>query len=125
MRALHTSKAPEAIGPYSQAAAAGGFLFSAGQIGLIPETGEFAGPDVESQTRQVLENLGAILEEAGLCFSDVAKTTIYLKNMDEFSLVNAIYAQQFTEPYPARSTVAVAGLPKGARVEIDIVARVR
>jgi 2-iminobutanoate/2-iminopropanoate deaminase len=125
MRTLHTSKAPAAIGPYSQAVEAGGFLFSAGQIGLIPETGEFAGPDVETQARQVFENMGAILEEAGVSFSDVVKTTVYLENMAEFPLVNTIYAEHFTEPYPARSTVAVLGLPKGARVEIDIVARVR
>jgi 2-iminobutanoate/2-iminopropanoate deaminase len=125
MRTLHTSGAPAAIGPYSQAVEAGGFLFSAGQIGLIPETGEFAGSDVETQARQVLANLGAILEEAGVSFSDVVKTTVYLENMAEFPLVNAIYAEHFTEPYPARSTLAVVGLPKGARVEIDIVARVR
>jgi len=124
MRTLHTSKAPAAIGPYSQAVEAGGFLFSAGQIGLIPETGEFAGPDIETQASQVFENLGAILEEAGVSFSDVVKTTVYLQNMAEFPTVNAIYAKHFTEPFPARSTVAVAGLPKGARVEIDIVARV-
>jgi 2-iminobutanoate/2-iminopropanoate deaminase len=124
MRTLHTSKAPAAIGPYSQAVEAGGFLFSAGQIGLIPETGEFAGPDIETQASQVFENLGAILEEAGVSFADVVKTTVYLENMAEFPTVNAIYAKHFTEPFPARSTVAVAGLPKGARVEIDIVARV-
>jgi 2-iminobutanoate/2-iminopropanoate deaminase len=124
MRTLHTSKAPAAIGPYSQAVEAGGFLFSAGQIGLIPETGEFAGPDIETEASQVFENLGAILEEAGVSFADVVKTTVYLENMAEFPTVNAIYAKYFTEPYPARSTVAVAGLPKGARVEIDIVARV-
>jgi 2-iminobutanoate/2-iminopropanoate deaminase len=124
MRTLHTSKAPAAIGPYSQAVEAGGFLFSAGQIGLIPETGEFAGPDIETEASQVFENLGAILEEAGVSFADVVKTTVYLENMAEFPTVNAIYAEHFTEPYPARSTVAVAGLPKGARVEIDIVARV-
>ena len=98
-------------------------MFSAGQIGLIPETGEFAGEDVETQAVQVLQNLAAILEEAGLSFSDVVKTTMYLANMDDFSLVNAIYASYFTQPYPARSTVAAAGLPKGARIEIDVVAR--
>ena len=122
MRVFHTDRAPAAIGPYAQAVEAGGFLFSAGQIGLIPETGEFAGEDVETQAVQVLQNLAAILEEAGLSFSDVVKTTMYLANMDEFPLVNVIYAKYFTQPYPARSTVAAAGLPKGARVEIDIVA---
>ena len=123
MRVFHTDRAPAAIGPYAQAVEAGGFLFSAGQIGLIPETGEFAGEDVVTQAVQVLQNLAAILEEAGLSFSDVVKTTMYLANMDEFPLVNAIYAKYFTQPYPARSTVAAAGLPKGARIEIDVVAR--
>lgn len=123
MRVFHTDRAPAAIGPYAQAVEAGGFLFSAGQIGLIPETGNFAGEDVEAQAGQVLQNLAAILEEAGLSFSNVVKTTMYLANMDDFPLVNAIYAKYFTQPYPARSTVAAAGLPKGARVEIDLVAR--
>ena len=123
MRVLHTDNAPEAIGPYSQAVEAGGFLFSAGQIGLIPGTGEFAGEDVETQTAQVFKNLGAILRDAGLSFSDVVKTTVYLADMGEFALVNTIYANHFSPPFPARSTVAAAGLPKGARVEIDVVAR--
>ena len=122
MRVLHTDRAPAAIGPYSQAVEAGGFLFSAGQIGLIPGTPDFAGEDVEAQATQVFQNLAAILEEAGLKFGDVVKTTVYLADMDEFPLVNAIYEQYFTKPYPARSTVAAAGLPKGARVEIDVVA---
>ena len=122
MRALHTDRAPAAIGPYSQAVEAGGFLFSAGQIGLIPGTPDFAGEDVETQATQVFQNLAAILDEAGLTFGDVAKATVYLVDMDEFPLVNAIYESYFDEPYPARSTVAAAGLPKGARVEIDVVA---
>jgi 2-iminobutanoate/2-iminopropanoate deaminase len=123
MRALHTEKAPAAIGPYSQAVEAAGFLFSAGQIGLVPGTPDFAGEDVESQAVQVFRNLAAILEEAGLGFADVVKTTVYLADMDEFPLVNAIYEKYFTKPYPARSTVAAAGLPKAARVEIDVIAR--
>ena len=122
MRVFHTENAPAAIGPYSQAVESGGFVYSAGQIGLVPGTGEFVGEDVESQATQVFQNLGAILEEAGLSFGDVVKTTVYLVDMDEFPLVNVIYAKYFTQPYPARSTVAAAGLPKGARVEIDIVA---
>ncbi len=120
---MHTDHAPAAIGPYSQAVEAGGFLFSAGQIGLVPDTGEFAGEDVETQATQVFENLGAILREADLSFSDVVKTTVYLADMGEFTIVNAIYANHFSPPFPARSTVATAGLPKGARVEIDVVAR--
>lgn len=123
MKVLHTERAPAAIGPYSQAAEAGGFLYSAGQIGLIPGTPDFAGDDVEAQAEQVFRNLAAILEEAGLSFTDVVKTTVYLADMDEFTRVNAIYERYFTSPYPARSTVAVAGLPKGARVEIDVIAR--
>jgi reactive intermediate/imine deaminase len=122
MRALHTDRAPAAIGPYSQAVEAGGFLFSAGQIGLVPGTPDFAGEDVETQVTQVFQNLAAILDEAGLTFRDVVKATVYLADMREFPLVNAIYEKYFTEPYPARATVAAAGLPKGARVEIDVVA---
>ncbi len=123
MRALHTDRAPAAIGPYSQAVEAGGFLFTAGQIGLIPGSPDFVGEDVESQAVRVFQNLGAILEEAGLSFADVVKSTVYLDNMDDFPAVNAIYENYFTPPYPARSTVAAAGLPKGALVEIDVVAR--
>lgn len=122
MRVLHTDRAPAAIGPYSQAAEAGGFVYSAGQIGLVPGTPDFAGNDVEAQAEQVFRNLAAILEEAELSFADVVKTTVYLVDMGEFELVNAIYERYFTSPYPARSTVAVAGLPKGARVEIDVIA---
>lgn len=122
MRVLHTDRAPAAIGPYSQAAEAGGFVYSAGQIGLVPGTPDFAGDDVEAQAEQVFRNLAAILEGADLSFADVVKTTVYLADMDEFGVVNAIYEKYFTSPYPARSTVAVSGLPKGARVEIDVIA---
>jgi len=125
MHTVHTDRAPAAIGPYSQAVVAGSYLFSAGQIALVPETGELATSDVQGQARQVFLNLQAVLEEAGLGFADVVKTTVYLVDMDEFPLVNAVYAEHFTEPYPARSTVAAAGLPKGARVEIDVVAQLR
>jgi 2-iminobutanoate/2-iminopropanoate deaminase len=103
---------------------AGGFLFSAGQIGLVPGTGEFAGAGVESQAVQVFLNLAAILEAAKLGFGDVVKTTVYLATMDDFPVVNAIYEKHFSRPFPARSTVAAAALPKGALVEIDVVARV-
>ena len=124
IQAIQTAAAPAAIGPYSQAIAAAGFLFSAGQIGLVPETGEMAGPDIESQARQLFANLEAVLAEAGLGFRDVVKTTVYLADMAEFGVVNAIYGEHFGEPYPARSTVAAAGLPKGARVEVDVIARI-
>lgn len=124
IQAIQTGAAPAAIGPYSQAIAAAGFLFSAGQIGLTPGTGEMVGPDVESQARQVFANLEAVLAQAGLGFRDVVKTTVYLADMAEFAAVNAIYGEHFAEPYPARSTVAAAGLPKGARVEVDVIARI-
>lgn len=122
-REISTSRAPEAIGPYSQAMESGGWLYTAGQIGLNPGTGEFAGADVESQTRQVFANLRAVLEASGMDLGDVVKTTIYLADMEDFAVVNEIYAEQFSAPYPARSTVEVSELPKGARVEIDLVAR--
>jgi len=124
MRSVSTSSAPAAIGPYSQGSVAGGFLYSAGQIGLDPATGEFVGDGVVEQADQVFRNLGAVLGSAGLSFTDVVKTTVFLADMAEFTAVNEVYARYFTEPYPARSTVAAAGLPKGARVEIDVIARV-
>jgi 2-iminobutanoate/2-iminopropanoate deaminase len=123
VEALHTDGAPAAIGPYSQAVRSGGFLFTAGQIGLDPATGELVGTDVESQARRVFRNLAAVLAAAGAGFGDVVKTTVYLADMTDFAAVNAIYAEHFVTPYPARSTVEAGGLPKGARVEIDVVAR--
>lgn len=122
MKTISTDSAPAAIGPYNQATVAGGFLFSAGQIGLDPATGEFVGAGVVEQAEQVFRNLEAVLGAAGLSFGDVVKTTVFLTDMGEFAAVNEVYARHFGEPYPARSTVAAAGLPKGARVEIDVVA---
>jgi len=120
---IHTTAAPDAIGPYSQAVAAGPYLFSSGQIGLDPLSGRLAPGGVESETRQVMANLAAVLAAGGLTFSDVVKTTIYLADMNEFAAVNAIYAESFEDgKTPARSTVGVAALPRGARVEIDVVA---
>ena len=121
--AVQTDGAPAAIGPYSQAVSADGWVYSAGQIGLVPGRGELVGPSVEEQAEQVFRNLEAVLGAAGASFADVVKTTVYLADMAEFAAVNEIYARHFTEPYPARSTVAAAALPKGARVEIDVVAR--
>lgn len=120
---VHTDQAPGAVGPYSQGYWAGELFFSAGQVGLDPETGEMVGADVESQAERVMANLYAVLEEAGLSFAAVVKTTIFLADMADFAAVNEIYARRFDPPYPARSTVAVLMLPKGARVEIDVVAR--
>jgi 2-iminobutanoate/2-iminopropanoate deaminase len=100
----------------------GDWIFTAGQLGLIPGTKEFAGPDVESQTRQALENIRAILEAAGSCLCHVVKTTVFLQNLGEFGRMNGVYAEFFSEDPPARSTIQVAALPMGARVEIEAVA---
>lgn len=123
--AVRTEDAPDAIGPYSQAVIAGDLVFTAGQIGLDPATGEFAGEDVAAQARQVMENLAAVLEAAGLELDDLVKTTIFLTDMGDFETVNRIYGAHLSEPYPARSTVEAAGLPRDARVEIEAVARRR
>lgn len=119
---VSTSKAPGAIGPYSQAIDTGDFVFLAGQIGIDPEKGELVS-GIETQARQVMENIKAVLQEAGLGFENVVKTTIYLANMEDFGKVNEIYGSYFEKPYPARSTVAVKSLPKGALVEIEVIAK--
>ena len=120
---VSTTHAPAAIGPYSQAIRADGYLFCSGQLGLDPSTGEFVAGDVAAQAEQSLRNLGAVLEAAGLTFSDVVKTTIFLADIADFVTVNAVYGRFVTDPPPARSTVAVAALPKGGRVEIEAIAR--
>jgi 2-iminobutanoate/2-iminopropanoate deaminase len=120
--AIETPKAPAAIGPYSQAVKQGEWVFCSGQIPLDPETGAMVQGGVEAQTRQVLDNLGAVLTAAGANFDSVVKTTIYLVDLDDFQTVNAIYAERFSQAPPARATVQVAALPKGARVEIDATA---
>ncbi len=119
---IQTEKAPKAIGPYSQAVKVGSLIFTAGQIGLDPQSGELIASDIESQTRQALMNLKQILEAAGASLSDVIKTTVFLQDMTEFPRMNSVYAEFFPQNPPARSTVAVAALPKGARVEIEAVA---
>jgi len=116
-----TEKAPAAIGPYSQANIAGKFCFTSGQIGLVPETGELR-EGIEAQTEQVLMNLKAVLEEAGSDMDHIVKTTCFLNDMADFAVVNEIYAKYFNKPYPSRSAVQVAGLPKGALIEIEAVA---
>lgn len=120
-KALHTDNAPRAIGPYSQAKETGDFVYLSGQLGLDAKTGEL-GTDIEAQTRLSLENIGAILKSAGLTYSDVIKTTIYITDMASFSKVNEIYATYFTGDFPARSCVAVSALPKGGLVEIEAIA---
>ena len=117
-----TPNAPRAIGPYSQAVRANGFLFTAGQVGFDPTTGELVDGGITEQTERVLQNIRAILEAAGLDMASVVKTTVYLVDMAEFTAMNAVYADAFGEHRPARSTVAVAALPRGARVEIDATA---
>jgi 2-iminobutanoate/2-iminopropanoate deaminase len=122
---IATDRAPKAIGPYSQAVSAGGFLFASGQIPLDPATGELVGGGVEASTERIFRNLEAVLKAAGLAFSDVVKTTVYLTRADDFAVMNGVYARHFGEHRPARSTVMVASLPKGAPVEIDLVAKLR
>ena len=124
MRFVATESAPQAIGPYSQGTIAGGFLYTAGQIALDPGTMVLEGGGVAEQTERVFANLRAILAEANTDLSRVVKTTVYLVDKADFPVMNEVYAQAFGAHRPARSTVAVAGLPKGARVEIDLVAEV-
>ncbi len=122
---IKTDKAPQAIGPYSQGVKAGGLLFLSGQIPLDPATGGMVGGEIEVQTERVLDNIAALLEAAGLDFSDVVKSTIYLTDLGNFAMVNEIYAKRFSTDPPARSTVEVKGLPRGAGVEIEVVATAR
>ncbi|MCQ2766829.1 RidA family protein [Helicobacter pylori] len=119
---IHSTLAPKAIGPYSQAIATNDLVFVSGQLGIDASTGEFKGTDIHSQTTQSMENIKAILKEAGLGMDSVVKTTILLKNLDDFSVVNGIYGSYFKEPYPARATFQVAKLPKDALVEIEAIA---
>ena len=124
MQRISTKKAPAAIGPYSQAIQVGNLVYTSGQIPIDPATGAFAEGGIKEQTRQSLTNVKAILEEAGLSMSNVVKTTVFMADMGDFAEMNAVYAEFFTEPYPARSAVAVKTLPKGALVEIEVVAEV-
>ena len=119
---IHTDKAPAAIGPYSQAVKTGNLLFVSGQIPIDPATGVFAGSDIISQTRQSLTNVKAILEAAGYALSDVVKATVLLADMADFAAMNAVYAEFFTENCPARAAFAVKDLPRGALVEIEVIA---
>ena len=123
-KVISTTKAPAAIGPYSQAIRVGNLVYTSGQIPIDPATGVFAEGGIKEQTRQSLLNLKAILEEEGLTMSDVVKTTVFMADMNDFAAMNAVYAEFFAEPYPARSAVAVKTLPKGALVEIEAVAGV-
>ena len=119
---ISTTKAPSAIGPYSQAMQVGNLIYTSGQIPINPATGSFVEGGIKEQTRQSLLNVKAILEEAGLTMCNVVKTTVFMADMNDFADMNAVYAEFFAEPYPARSAVAVKTLPKGALVEIEVVA---
>jgi len=121
---VSTEKAPKAIGPYSQAIKVGGMVYTSGQIAIDPKINQFLDKGIEEQTRLVLDNLKAVLVASGSSLDDVVKTTIYLTNIDDFSKVNEIYATYFSSNKPARSTVCVAKLPKGAKIEIDAIAEI-
>ena len=122
LETISTSGAPQAIGPYSQAILANGFLFTAGQVALDPATGELVAGGIAEQTTRAMENLRAVLAEAGSSFSQVVKTTVFLVDMADFAAMNEVYGRAFGTHRPARSTVAVAALPRGARVEIEVIA---
>jgi len=121
-QAISTKKAPAAVGPYSQAIKAGGFLFVSGQIPINPETGELVTGDIKAQTDQVLKNVKAILEEAGLTMDDVVKATVFISDMDQFAAVNEVYAKYFGDVPPARACVEVARIPKDVGVEVEVIA---
>jgi 2-iminobutanoate/2-iminopropanoate deaminase len=125
IKAVVSEGAPKAVGPYSQAVIEGGFLFASGQIPLDPKTGNLVTGGIEVSANRVLDNLQAVLAAAGLTFNDVVKATVYLTRIEDFPAVNTVYAQRFGESRPARSTVAVAALPKAAPIEIDLIARTR
>lgn len=123
MKAVSTNKAPAAIGPYSQAQIVGDLVYTSGQIPIIPETGALA-EGLEAQAHQVFKNLGELLKAAGSDLSKTVKTTVFIKNMEDFGAINAIYAQYFTEPFPARSCVEVARLPKDVLLECEVIAEI-
>jgi 2-iminobutanoate/2-iminopropanoate deaminase len=125
MKTVHTDKAPAAIGPYSQGIIANGFLYTAGQIAIDPATGQVVQGDVRAQTERVMQNLNAVLTEAGATWNDVVKTTVYILDMSDFPIVNEVYGKALADARPARSTVQVSGLPRGVLVEIDAVVAVR
>lgn len=122
MKQISTQNAPAAIGPYSQAIEVNGFVYASGQLPIDPATGSFPEGGVKEQTRQSILNVKAILEEVGLALSNVVKTTVYLADMDDFAAMNEVYSQFFAQPFPARSAIAVKALPKGALVEVEVVA---
>ncbi len=122
---IYTPKAPKPVGPYSQAVLANGFLFLAGQIPLDPTTGELVSGSVKDQVKRIIENIKAVVEEAGGKLSDIVKATVFLKNLDHFADMNEVYSQYFNEIKPARTTIEISRLPKGADVEIEVVAALK
>jgi 2-iminobutanoate/2-iminopropanoate deaminase len=122
MKAIAVSSAPQAIGPYSQGAVSGGFVFVSGQIAIDPATGEFSGGDIEPQTRRALANVEEVLKGAGLDRTNVVKVTVFLADIADYARMNEVYAGFFAAPHPARSAVEVAALPKNARIELDVIA---
>ena len=121
-KVIASTEAPAAVGPYSQAIALGNFLFAAGQIPLDPSTGELVGTDVTTQTDRVCQNIRAVLKANDMTFTNVVKTTVFLTDLANFAAMNAVYSKYFAEPFPARSTIQVAGLPRGSQVEIEVIA---
>lgn len=122
METIATDRAPKAVGPYSQAQKAGNLLFCSGQIGLDPETAQLVGEDIEPQTKQVFKNIAAVLGEADLSMNNVSKTTVFLKNIGDFPVVNGLYAEAFGDHKPARAAVAVESLPLGAKIMVECIA---
>jgi len=118
---IHTGRAPKAIGPYSQAVSAGGAVYLSGQVGLDPATGELVGGGLEAEARRVFDNLRAVAEAAGASLAAAVRVTIYLRDLSQFALANSIMAEYFSEPYPARVTIGVAALPRGAAIEVDCI----
>ena len=125
MKFIATDGAPKAIGPYSQAVVVDGFLYASGQIPLDPKTGELVGGGIEQSAERIFDNLEAVLRSAGLSFADCVKVTVFLTRSEDFAAMNAVYARRFGEHRPARSTVIVAALPKGAPLELDLIARTK
>jgi 2-iminobutanoate/2-iminopropanoate deaminase len=125
METIYSPQAPKPIGPYSQAVKQGGFVFLSGQIPLDPATGKLVEGDIKVQTRRVLDNVREVLRAAGVELKQVVKTTVFMLDLKEFAEMNAVYSEYFSNPFPSRSTVQVAGLPAGARVEIEVVAGIK
>ncbi|HIZ76922.1 MAG TPA: RidA family protein [Firmicutes bacterium] len=124
-RIIQTNEAPQAIGPYSQGVIANGMLYASGQIAIDPKVGDIVAKDIKGQVNQVMENIGALLRAAGLGYEDIVKTTVFLQDIGDFTTFNEIYASYLSEPYPARSAVQVGALPKGALIEIEMIAQMK